>query len=119
MRARSALIICVLVAIAALCPASGYSQHAVAVSPNPCDSASLHDGFDPFVSVFAVTVQHGQLWERKGTATLIDKSGIFVTAAHVVRYYKERPISLEQKFASRIPVEVISPSDTPDDYDFV
>jgi hypothetical protein len=119
MRARWAIAICVLVTVTALGRSSSHSAHVGHVSPDPCDSTSPQDLDGRLQSVFAVTVRQGQNWERKGTATLIDKSGIFVTAAHVVRDYKAKPIVLEQKLVPRISVELISPTDTPDGYDFV
>jgi hypothetical protein len=74
------------------------------------------------LSVFAVLVQSGDEWVRTGTATLIDSSGIFVTAAHVVHDDKANPIVLEQKIAQylvRFEVAPISRTDNFLVYDFV
>ena len=53
-------------------------------------------------AVFAVQVTGADGKSRRtGTATLIDQSGIFMTAAHVVHFNEEWPIIVSQKFTGQ------------------
>jgi S1-C subfamily serine protease len=54
----------------------------------------------PAVFAVRVTDVDGKT-KRTGTATLIDERGIFLTAAHVVHFNEQFPITVSQKFKNQ------------------
>jgi tetratricopeptide (TPR) repeat protein len=73
-------------------------------------------------AVFSVLITSGGKLEPKGTATLVDdENGLFVTAAHVVHFYKESPIWVSQRIRGqeryrRYQVEVFPSGAATDDW---
>jgi S1-C subfamily serine protease len=95
-------------AMLALCadPCSGYaagghpdygSQDLYAACNSPRTNRRSNILQDRQNSVFALLVNRRAGWERTGTATLIDDTGIFIAAGHSVYFDKSRPIKIVQK----------------------
>jgi urea transport system substrate-binding protein len=75
-------------------------------------------------AVFSVWVTRPGSLQRTGTASLIDDTGIFITAGHVVHFDKTRAIKIKQKPAGaaqeyEYDVDLISSSDNFQKEDFV
>src|SRR4051794_32498927 len=66
----------------------GFDPYATCRRAAPIDPGAIKT--DREAAVFAVWVMRDGGLQPNGTATLVDDTGIFVTAAHVVHSYKDR-----------------------------
>jgi hypothetical protein len=67
-------------------------------------------------SVFAVWVKRMLAWERTGTATLIDDTGILLTAGHSVYFDKAHPIKITQRFHGVLREFMVKLISSPDNF---
>jgi tetratricopeptide (TPR) repeat protein len=76
-------------------------------------------------SVFSVLANYDNKLQAKGTATLVDdERGIFITAGHVIHFYRNSPIWISQKTRGQpglrqYRVHVFPPGTTTDDWSTV
>ncbi len=74
----------------------------------PGQSAIRADLEDAVFSVWVMRNEgSGAVWQRNGTASLIDDTGMFLTAGHVVRYDINRPIRIRKGADRSYNVEVL------------